>query len=109
MYSCSCSHSPVAGLRDAYHPLFDKYHVDLVLQAHNHNYERTFPLMKGSGDNPTITSTATTAYTNPTGQIYVVVGTGGQSAYGVSSKSYLTRQFTSLGYLDIAITNNGQK
>jgi hypothetical protein len=33
-----------ASLRDTYHPLFDTYGVDLVLQAHNHKYERTYPL-----------------------------------------------------------------
>lgn len=31
-------------LRDAWIPLFDKYHVDLALQGHDHAYLRTFPL-----------------------------------------------------------------
>jgi 3',5'-cyclic AMP phosphodiesterase CpdA len=35
---------PELGLRDAYHPLFQKYGVDLVLYGHNHYYERTYPL-----------------------------------------------------------------
>lgn len=30
--------------RKTYHPLFEKYGVDLVLQAHNHNYQRSYPL-----------------------------------------------------------------
>jgi predicted phosphodiesterase len=31
-------------LIEAYHPLFQKYGVDLVLYGHNHYYERTYPL-----------------------------------------------------------------
>jgi 3',5'-cyclic AMP phosphodiesterase CpdA len=31
-------------VRDAFQPLFDKYHVDLVLQGHDHVYSRTFRL-----------------------------------------------------------------
>lgn len=31
-------------LRNAWIPLFDKYHVDLALQGHDHAYLRTFPL-----------------------------------------------------------------
>ena len=32
------------GMRDMYHPLFQKYNVDLVLAGHAHNYERSYPL-----------------------------------------------------------------
>ncbi|MDR3639103.1 MAG: metallophosphoesterase family protein [Isosphaeraceae bacterium] len=31
-------------LRDAWVPLFDKHHVDLVLQGHDHAYLRTYPM-----------------------------------------------------------------
>jgi acid phosphatase type 7 len=34
-------------LRDAWGPLFDKYHVDLALQGHDHAYLRTYPMKKG--------------------------------------------------------------
>src|ERR687896_463491 len=27
-----------------YHPLFEQYNVDLVLQGHQHNYQRTYPI-----------------------------------------------------------------
>jgi hypothetical protein len=36
--------NPELGLRDAYHPLFQKYGVDLVLSGHNHYYQRTYTL-----------------------------------------------------------------
>ena len=34
-------------LRAAWTPLFDKYHVDMVLQGHDHAYLRTYPLRGG--------------------------------------------------------------
>ena len=62
----TCSASTCEGsssLRDAYQPLFDKYRVDLVLQGHVHNYQRTFPLKYDtvSPSSPTRTSTSTSA------------------------------------------------
>ena len=64
----TCSASTCEGsssLRDAYHPLFDKYRVDLVLQGHVHNYQRTFPLEYDtvSPSSPTRTSTSTVRLT----------------------------------------------
>jgi hypothetical protein len=93
-------------LRDIYHPLFDKYGVDIVLQAHVRNYERSFPLTfnQESSSKPTITSTSKQEYKNPNGAIYAVVGTGGgelkhdlkgQAAY----MAY--QQDTDFGVLDI--------
>ena len=34
-------------LRAAWTPLFDKYHVDMVLQGHDHAYLRTYPMRAG--------------------------------------------------------------
>jgi len=31
-------------LKNAFTPLFDKYHVDLVFNAHDHSFSRTFPI-----------------------------------------------------------------
>ncbi len=38
-YSSPSVHPGNGDLRDIYHPLFQKYNVDLILQAHNHNYQ----------------------------------------------------------------------
>lgn len=49
-----CSASSCDGsktLIDVYHPLFDKYGVDLVLNAHVHTYHRFFPI-KYNADKP---------------------------------------------------------
>jgi predicted phosphodiesterase len=48
-YSSPCGNhdscDAIKKLRDTYHPLFDKYNVDLVFGGHAHNYQRTYPLM----------------------------------------------------------------
>jgi len=42
--------------RETYHPLFDKYKVDLALQGHLHVYERTYPITfnNDDGDEPIV-------------------------------------------------------
>ena len=66
-------------LSELYHPLFDNYGVDIVLQAHVRNYQRSFPLEfnQESPLNPTVTSTSKGEYKNPKGAIFAIVGTGG--------------------------------
>lgn len=53
--------------------VFDKYEVDLVLQGHNHEYSRSFPLRDGKivGDGGNIVN-------NHEGTVYVVTNTAGQ-------------------------------
>ena len=108
------SHSPDGdlGKRDAWVPIFDQYHVDLVLQGHNHIYDRSKGIKFGSGgDNPTITDNPTnggTTYSNPIGTVYIVVGTGGQGNYSFSGGAPSYSQFRSTsyeGFLRLAITN----
>ena len=84
MYSSpnECNNSECAGdeeLSEIYHPLFDKYGVDLVLQAHVRNYQRSFPLEfnQESPSKPIVTSTSKGEYKNPNGIIFAIVGTGG--------------------------------
>jgi hypothetical protein len=66
-------------LSEIYHPLFDKYGIDLVLQAHVRNYQRSFPLEfnQESPSKPIVTSTSKGEYKNPNGIIFAIVGTGG--------------------------------
>jgi Calcineurin-like phosphoesterase. len=47
-YTSPSTHKAEKDLRDIYHPIFEKYNVDLVLQAHNHNYQRTYPISYNS-------------------------------------------------------------
>jgi hypothetical protein len=75
--------------REAFHPLFDKYGVDLVLEGHVHNYQRSFPLKFNQENpaNPITTSLTKTSYDNPNGAIFAIVGTGGESQHALSGKA----------------------
>jgi len=55
--------------RNLIEPMMYEYQVDLVITAHVHDYERTYPVY-----NDTLVSTS---YDNPGAPTYVVVGTGG--------------------------------
>ena len=75
--------SPRVTLREVYHPLFDKYNVDLVLQAHSHNYERSYPRLYNNKDSETsvIVNPIKNNYNYDInkfhGTIFATVGTGG--------------------------------
>jgi hypothetical protein len=99
-------------LRDTYHPLFSKYQVDLVLQGHNHNYERSYPIMynsSGNSSNPIITDSNKNSYNDPEGQIFAIVGTGGHNAlFNFTGKAhYIAEQYYGFGFLNLDVINGG--
>ena len=111
-----CSASSCKGSKSftqTYQPLFDDNKVDLVLFGHVHNYERTFPVVFNSADplNPTKTTTARCDYTTPTGTIYAIVGTGGDSFHSLNAnnKAYFVaiQQASKFGQLDISFSADG--
>jgi hypothetical protein len=109
-YTSPSTHKAEKGLRDIYHPLFEKYNVDLVLQAHNHNYQRTYPISynsAGDSSEPTVTNQLTTGYNSHTGgTVFAIVGTGGESFYPLESQApYVASQFGKFGFLNIDISN----
>ena len=65
--------------RDTYHPLFDLYRVDLVLQGHVHYYQRSFPLKYNTLDPeiPIVTDLHKNYYIKPLGPMFITIGTGG--------------------------------
>lgn len=74
--------------RETYHPLFDKYKVDLALQAHLHVYERTYPITFNNDDDddkPIVQDNSPNIYKNPKGTIFLTVGTGGADDMQLSS------------------------
>jgi hypothetical protein len=111
--SCSNTGSTAASLRDNYHAMFDQYGVDLVLQGHVHNYQRTFTLKydSGSPSSPTITSNNANTYTEGNGAVFAIVGTGGVNFHALSSKASFTssQQDDFFGQLDVKTTDNGNK
>ena len=110
MYSSPTFHEANENLRDIYHPLFDKYHVDLVLQAHSHNYQRSFPLSYNNDEpsNPIISAKDKAEYFDPKGSIFVVAGTGGADLHNFTGQApYIVTQFQRFGFLNLDIINNG--
>jgi Concanavalin A-like lectin/glucanases superfamily/Calcineurin-like phosphoesterase len=119
--SCS-SCSGESSLRDIYHPLFDQYGVDLVLEGHAHDYQRSYPIKfnANSKSNPIITDPNNKNNyifsSNPIngkihGQIHSVIGTGGINFHSLKTplKSFfVSGQSKEFGFLNIAIQNNGQ-
>jgi hypothetical protein len=96
--------------RETYHPLFDKYKVDLALQGHLHVYERTYPITFNDEDDdePIVQDSAPNIYKNPKGTIFVTVGTGGAHDMQLSSlKDFSAEGFAGdFGILNIEIEND---
>jgi hypothetical protein len=112
-YTSPGHHVALDPLRDTYHPLFEKYDVDLVLQAHNHYYERSYPIKYNNANpyDPIIAdaNNNNNTYSNPDGQIFVTVGTGGQRIHPLSTKeSYMVTDYKGHGFLNIDVIDNGQ-
>lgn len=68
LWSSSARHGPSLGLVDHYLPLFDAHGVDIVIQGHNHVYERTHTIREGASAEE--------------GTVYVTNGIGGFGTYG---------------------------
>lgn len=108
LYSSNTTHPGLDKLQDIYHPLFEKYGVDIVLQGHNHNYQRTYPLAYNSSKayTPIVTDRHTRDYdNNPKGQIFFTVGTAGEDLYNFTGQApYVITQFLHHGFLNLTAT-----
>lgn len=74
-YCTNGSHASEGGVRGKWVPLFDKYAVDLVINGHNHVYERTDALRAGVARETPVGDSVTD------GTIYVTAGAGGRGLY----------------------------
>jgi len=110
-YSSLSSHIQEYIMREKYQPIFDKYGVDIVLQGHNHLYDRTLPLQFNPTNisKPIIDeSNNTNKFFNPEGSIYSVIGLGGRSSHiFLNQPSYVANQHSGFGFLSIEI--NGKE
>ena len=99
-------------LRNTYQPLFDKNGVKIVLQAHAHNYQRTYPISynPSSPSSPIITNMHNDSYYKPTGEIFLTVGTGGRDLHefvGNKPQYVAIEQDMQHGFLSLKFTDNG--
>ena len=88
-----------------YHPIFDEFGVDLVLQGHSHNYQRTYPLLfnEDRHSKPIISDKEQFQYNDPKGVIFVVAGTGGESIQPLNKKSFLASAYEGYGCISVEI------
>jgi hypothetical protein len=109
-YSSNTTHPGVDELQDLYHPLFTKHGVDIVLQAHNHNYQRTYPIMYNETRpfTPVITYKETSKYIHdPKGAIFIIAGTGGAELHNFTGQApYVITQYQKHGFLNVDIDNS---
>jgi 3',5'-cyclic AMP phosphodiesterase CpdA len=77
-YSTTEAHASDGGVRAAWVPLFDRYQVDLVLQGHNHSFERSDPI--GGGAPIRVAEDNAIVYPETDGTVYMV-GSAGRPRY----------------------------
>lgn len=87
MYSTNAFHTSDGGPRQAWGGLFDTYTVDLVVNGHNHSYERSYPIKGGQTTGAVLGGPAMTGAQAPMidavrqGTTYITNGGGGRVAY----------------------------
>jgi hypothetical protein len=78
-YSTTEAHASDGGVRAAWTQLFDRHQVDLVLQGHNHVFERSDPIR---ADKPTrVAEDNAIVYPETDGTVYYTVGSAGRPRY----------------------------
>jgi len=110
-YSSLSSHIQEYIMREKYQTVFDKYGVDMVLQGHNHIYDRTLPIKFNPNNisKPLVDeSNNTNKFFNPEGSIFSVIGLGGRSSHiFLNQPDYVVKQHNGFGFLNIEI--NGKE
>ncbi len=89
--------------RATWSPLFDKYGVEMVINGHDHDYERSWPVY-ASG------VVAQRNYSNPRAPVYVVTGGGGEELYPFpSTVTPGWSAFRALTFETLRVAVNGSK
>jgi hypothetical protein len=116
VYTSLTEHPADSKIRDVFHPLFQKYGVDIVFSGDNHNYQRTFPLKynnnNGDSSNPIISSSNQNNYNNDNGGVtYLITGTAGRSHYELQQQApFVAKQDDKhFGFLNIDIDDKTVK
>lgn len=90
MYCSNAVHGSDGGVRSRWEALFDQFSVDLVVNGHNHSYERTHPIKAGTVS----TTVPKGGQVRPAtqGTTYITAGGGGQASYplNLGPVSYVT-------------------
>lgn len=106
-YTSPTLHPAYEILRETYPPLFEKYGVDLVITSHNHNYQRSYPLIYNidSSRQPIVKDVNASQYNSPGVPIYFVVGTAGNNLDDFRGQApYMASQLQESGFLHVNVT-----
>ncbi|GEP39982.1 hypothetical protein NPS01_36450 [Nocardioides psychrotolerans] len=89
MFCTNLVHGSDGGNRDRWEPIFDRFSVDLVVNGHNHCYERTHPVRDGA---PVVEAPRGAVVDSRHGTTYLTAGGAGQAVYPVGGQalSYVT-------------------
>lgn len=92
-YCSNVVHASDGGVRERWGAIFDAYAVDLVVNGHNHNYERAHPIRAGAPTEEVPSGGLVRAARD--GTTYVTAGGGGQVSYQASlyPASYVVNEF----------------
>ncbi|WP_432142047.1 fibronectin type III domain-containing protein [Streptomyces sp. bgisy084] len=106
-FSTTNSHASDGAVRDAWLPLFEKHQVDLVVNGHNHVYERTDALKSGrvAKKMPVGASVDTTRE----GIVYVTAGGAGRALYDFPVPDSYEGHVKDLDHVDTYHWSKGQK
>jgi 3',5'-cyclic AMP phosphodiesterase CpdA len=87
-YCTNAVHGSDDGVRGRWQPLFDEFSVDLVVNGHNHSYERTHAIRRSAtGFGAEVVQEAPFSPADPVevdssqGTTYITAGGGGQATY----------------------------
>jgi hypothetical protein len=84
---CTCVvHGCDGGVEQYFVPAFDTYSVDLVINGHNHIYERTYPIRSGSTVSTNVPIGG--SWNSANGTTYITAGGAGKSLYSFSAEDY---------------------
>jgi hypothetical protein len=81
-YSTTVQHASEGGVRKHWVPLFDQYHVDLVINGHNHIYERADTIRAGKAHKSPI---GAVIHPDKHGTTYVTAGAAGRGLYSFAA------------------------
>ena len=119
-YSTHVNREEAKQLRDTFLPLFEEYHVDLVIYGHNQYYERTYPILYNKEREETIdeeaipqpisTDNSQSNYQNTKGIKFLTIGTGGDELSSPkTTPDYLVIQDDEeYGFLNLKLEDNGK-
>jgi len=87
--------------REKWRPLFQKYNVSIIFSGHNHNYERSYPIINSTTlefDDSKLYN-----YINLTDPIYIVTGGAGAPLLGVYNDAFIAKSESAYHFLLIDV------